>query len=89
MLKKNLFLIVFGMALTIPAFGQMVVNDDIVTTEKATRAAYLTAAQAVIDSAYNLKSAEDAYKKASQTYLKSTEIHDRYILQKSKILQQK
>ena len=65
------------------------VRPDYVVVEKATREAYLKAANEVIAVAYELKAAEDAYKKASQTYLKSTEIHDRYILQKNKVLQQK
>ena len=76
--------------------GKCVPNDpdpekktDYIETERQTREAYLKAANEVIAVAYELKAAEDAYKKASQTYLKSTEIHDRYILQKNKVLQQK
>ena len=65
------------------------VKTDYIETERQTREAYLKAANEVIAVAYELKAAEDAYKKASQTYLKSTEIHDRYILQKNKVLQQK
>ena len=81
--------------LTPADIGRCVPNDpsyvrpDYVVTETATREAYLKAANEVIAVAYELKAAEDAYKKASQTYLKSTEIHDRYILQKNKVLQQK
>ena len=81
--------------LTPADIGRCVPNDpsyvrpDYVEVEKATREAYLKAANEVIAVAYELKAAEDAYKKASQTYLKSTEIHDRYILQKNKVLQQK
>ena len=57
--------------------------------ERCTRKAYLKASGELISAAYKLKSTEDAYKQASYTYIKSTEIHDRYIFLKSKLLEQK
>ena len=64
-------------------------KQENIETERATRDAYLKASGEVIRTAYELKSREDTYKQASYTYIKSTEIHDRYIFLKSKLLEQK
>ena len=64
-------------------------NDQAIEVERETRNRYLKASGKLIEAAYELKSREDTYKQASYTYIKSTEIHDRYIFLKSKLLEQK
>ena len=65
-------------------------GDPLISTEIATREAYLKAAKEVMATAYALKSSEDAYKIGSQTYLQSTEIHPKYmLLQQRNVLKQK
>lgn len=67
--------------------GNRIISD--IDMERCTRKAYLKASGEFISAAYELKSREDTYKQASYTYIKSTEIHDRYIFLKSKLLEQK
>jgi|GEM_PF-4659752 len=69
--------------------GPYFLNDQAIQVERETRNAYLKASGELISAAYELKSREDTYKQASYTYIKSTEIHDRYIFLKSKLLEQK
>ena len=69
--------------------GPYFLNDQAIQVERETRNAYLKASGELISAAYELKSREDTYKQASYTYIKSTDIHDRYIFLKSKLLEQK